>query len=234
MADLRKDVAASTPVVKAKHSSAITSPLTLSKGSKGSSLPSSKDSNSLASASAKLAAGTPTSATRRSARGKGQEATTILEKAQRLAEEKDAIGNTSIPVPSSSVFVLLPSVPDSILSQVAVDSGVNLGPSPSVVLDVIRAKELAQAALAEAAAKQLLIEKSKRDAEAVVVPCDVTSAVAHTDHPPPTPETEQVIFDAPICNLIKKRKQSAKPGAPVRVLLRNTPAHQARVPVDLF
>ena len=104
VADLRKDVAASTPVAKAKRSSAITSTPTPSKGSKGCLLPSSKDSNSLASACAKLAA-TPTSATRRSARGKGQEAATIMEKAQRLAEEKDAAGTPS-PLPLLLLFFL--------------------------------------------------------------------------------------------------------------------------------
>ena len=153
--------------------------------------------------------------------------TTIMEKA-RLAEEKDAAGNPPAHPPSSA-FVLLDSVPGASLSQVAVDCCVNLGPSPSAVLDFIRAKELAQAALAEAAAKQLLAEKSKGAGETVVDSCDVTRAATHTDPSHTTSDLHQATLDAPICNLIKKRKHSAKAVAPVRVLLRNTPARQARV-----
>ena len=124
--------------------------------------------------------------------------------------------------------MLFDSTSDASLSQVAVDCCLNLGSSPSDVLGIIHAKELAQATLAEATAKQLLAEKAKAASEAGTDSCDVTRAATHTA-PPHSSVIDQATLDTPICNLIKKRKHIAKALAPARVLLRSTPARQARV-----
>jgi hypothetical protein len=71
----------------------------------------------------------------------------MLEKAVRLQQAKDNPGN---PIPSSD-FVLLSSFPDDHLLDVASDSGLALVSgvgSSAELLSLVRAKEIAQRALA--------------------------------------------------------------------------------------
>jgi hypothetical protein len=83
----------------------------------------------------------------------------VLEKAKKLTANKNLDSGT--PLPTSLV-----SLPDDRLSNVLVDSCIIFNPSrgsPSGILDLVRARELAQASIADAALKR---EKEERLAAA--------------------------------------------------------------------
>jgi hypothetical protein len=104
------------------------------------------------SAASTIMAATPTSSVRHSERKKGQDKDSMLEKAMRIQEIKDNPGN-SLP---NQDFILLSSLPGDHLLEVASDVGLALFPgvgSCSELLFLVRAKEIAQAALAQAQVK---------------------------------------------------------------------------------
>jgi hypothetical protein len=99
------------------------------------------------SAASMITSVTPTSSVHRSERKKVQDKESMLEKAMRIQENKDSPG-TSLPNPA---FVLLSSIPDDHLLELASDAGLALLPgvgSCSELLSLVRAKEIAQASLA--------------------------------------------------------------------------------------
>jgi hypothetical protein len=183
------------------------------------------------SAASTITSATPTSSVRRSERKKGQDKETVLEKAMRIQESKDSPG-TSVPNPA---FVLLSSIPDDHLLELASDSGLALLPgvgSSSELLSLVRAKEIAQAALAQAQVN-FAIEKAASEAAAAA------SSAANPSSPG--------IISSPIIPVIPSRKcpagsvpsvPAARPKRNKRVptvksvcarTLRKTPARQARV-----
>ena len=96
---------------------------------------------------------TPSSSTPKSARGKGQEAILVMRKAVQRAAQKDVPGMFS---PPPSDFVVLDKVSNAFLLEVDSECGFDFSPmisSPSMILSLVRSKELAQADIAEAAAK---------------------------------------------------------------------------------
>lgn len=77
----------------------------------------------------------------------------MLQKAVRVTAEKNDLGKS---VPPSSDFLVLDAMPDDLLLQVASDVGLALDShygSPSELLSLIRAKELAQAKLTKECAR---------------------------------------------------------------------------------
>jgi hypothetical protein len=154
----------------------------------------------------------------------------MMAKVVRLQKAKDNPGN---PLPSSD-FVLLSSLPDDHLLAVASDSGLALVSgvgSPVDLLSLVRAKEIAQAALAQAQVK-FAEQKVAKDAviAAVAQAADTGPSVvqcpasADGDLPPQAlvvPETS-----APKNSRAKSSKQLKQ--ACVRTL-HKTPARQARV-----
>jgi hypothetical protein len=143
-----------------------------------------------------------------------------------------------MPAPSAD-FVLLSSLPDDRLLAVASDLGIALLPgvgSTGDLISLVKAKELAQAALAhaQALAAKRAEEESIRAAEAASTTTTSTSAV---DVPAPPPVLCPVRSNSPIrpegkcASGIPKPKHVTKkllisPLAPR--LLRKTPARQAR------
>jgi hypothetical protein len=139
----------------------------------------------------------------------------------------------------SADFVLLSSLPDVRLLEVAVDSGIALLPgvgSAGDFISLVKAKELAQAALAQAQAlaSKRAEEESTRAAEAAA---EVTASTSAVDVPVPPPvscppnthgQTSPVVKCTP--DIPKPRRVSKKAPTSPRAprLLRKTPARQAR------
>jgi hypothetical protein len=127
----------------------------------------------------------------KSARNVGVAATNIMKKAQLLTAAKNLELPTTTGIDAD--FSLLPSLPDSHLSSVIVDSGMVFAPSsgsPVEALQLVRAKELAQAALAAAAAQKARDEQVRLAMEA-----NVSGAVAILDDAPPV-ASEDVLEDS--------------------------------------
>jgi hypothetical protein len=147
----------------------------------------------------------------------------MLAKAVRLQKSKDNPGN---PLPSAD-FVLLSSLPDDHLLSVASDSGLALVSgvgSSAEFLSLVRAKELAQAALAQAQVK-FAAQKAADDAAAAAVLADEAG-----------PSVGQCSVAAGMESSpqagIPKSSRAKAPKKPRQVCLRNlrkTPARQARV-----
>jgi hypothetical protein len=120
---------------------------------------------------ARKTASKPASAVRKSARhGKGRTAasTTVMEKAQQLAADKnlETAGINNKKADKGTDFAILDILPDSHLSSVVKDSCIVFSPSlgcPGEALSIIRAKEQVQAALA-ATARRLQLESEARKA----------------------------------------------------------------------
>ncbi|KAK1611592.1 hypothetical protein QYE76_035265 [Lolium multiflorum] len=111
----------------------------------------------------------PATPIRKSARNVGVAATSVMKKAQSLAAAK----NLELPATTGTDadFSLLPSLSDSHLSSVITDSGMVFAPSsgsPVEALQLVRAKELAQATLAAAAARKARDEQERLAREANV------------------------------------------------------------------
>jgi hypothetical protein len=178
----------------------------------------------------------PISGSRTSARGKGLENEPILQKAIKRAAAKAGTSSSS---PMKSRFTAFSSTPDMFFLGLAEDCGLSLGDSitsPSSVLSVIQARELAQAKLAEAAERQALLEAAKA-AESASDP-QLSTQQENTSVVPPaqfspkawcqgeeTGDPESIT----VASLAKrkKRKSSVLP-LPPRTNLRSTPACQAR------
>jgi hypothetical protein len=147
----------------------------------------------------------------------------MMAKAVRLQKSKDNLGN---PLPSAD-FVLLSSLPDDHLLSVASDSGLALVSgvgSSAEFLSLVRAKELAQAALAQAQVKFA----AQKAADAVV------AAAVQADEAGPSVVQCPVaagMESSPQAGIPKSSRAKA-PKKPRQVCLRNlrkTPARQARV-----
>jgi hypothetical protein len=173
---------------------------------------------------------TPTSSVRRSERKKGQDKDSMLEKAICLQETKDNPG-TSLPNPD---FVLLSSLPDDHLLEVALDAGLALLPgvgSCSKLLSLVWAKEIAQAALAQA---QVKFAKQKANAEAAAAASQAVPIVSLVGEQPmatAAPSVRSPVISAPLVPSPRPRRNKRIPAIrPVCArILRKMPAFQARV-----
>jgi hypothetical protein len=176
----------------------------------------------------------PTSSARRSGRTKGKDAENMLQKAVRVQASKDP--GTLAP---SADFVLLSSLPDDRLLAVASDSGIALLPgmgSVGELISLVKAKELAQATLAQAQAlaSKRAEEENIRAAEAASNATTSTSAV---DVPVPLPLGCLVNSDShslpkgkcmPAMPKPKRVPKKTLSSPPAPRILRKTPARQAR------
>jgi hypothetical protein len=110
----------------------------------------------------------PATPVRKSSRNAGVAAADVMKKAQSRAAAK----NLELPAATGtdSDFSLLPTLPDTHLSSVIVDSGMVFAPGkglPMEALQLVRAKELAQAALAATAARKARDEQERLTGAAV-------------------------------------------------------------------
>jgi hypothetical protein len=225
--DLTAEASAGMNVAKGKRSAAVAASPLLDAASP------SKASKS-GSAASTVTSTTPTSSARRSGRIKGKDAENMLQKAVCVQASKDP----GMPAPSAD-FVLLSSLPDDRLLEVASDSGIALLPgvgSAGELISLVKAKELAQAALAQAQAlaSKRAEEESIRAAEAVADATASTSAV-DVPVPPPVlcpinPDSQILPEDKCMPGIPKPKRVSKKtPTSPLAPrLLRKTPARQAR------
>jgi hypothetical protein len=225
--DLTAEALAGMNIAKGKYSAAVAASPLLDSASP------SKVSKS-GSATSTITSTTPTSSARRSGRNKGKHAENMLQKAVCVQASKDP----GMPALSAD-FVLLSSLLDDRLLAIASDLWIALLPgvgSTGDIISLVKAKELAQAALAQAQvlAVKRAEEESIRAAEATSTATTSTSAV---DAPAPPPVLCPVRSDSPIrpegkcAPGIPKPKRVTKkslisPLAPR--LLRKTPACQAR------
>ena len=188
--------------------------------------------SSMVRAKRSMPSAAPVSGTRRSERGKGEVAVPIMLKASRRAASKDPGNSSSLP----AGFVVLDSIPDSHLLSVAkdicVDFSLASGSSPSSLLSLVRAKEIAQAKLAEAMLRK---KQEVGAADSSVEPTATLTLLAPQASVAPSGEQAQSVnidpdVNTPLTDLIacKKKKTASLPGGP-RPNLRSTPARQARV-----
>jgi hypothetical protein len=227
--DLATEAAAGISISKGKRSVAVAAQPSPSKSP-------SKVSKS-GSASSVITSTTPTSSTHRSSRTKTQDSETMLAKAVRLQRAKDNPGN---PIPSSD-FVLLSSLPDDHLLDVASDSGLALVfgvGSSAELLSLVRAKEIAQAALAQA---QVTLAEQKATADAVLAKTaqrgDPEPSVVQSPGPSEVQAPDAVANPSPLQpsnkpSIPAKSSRAKLPKLPKQVCsrsLRKTPARQARV-----
>jgi hypothetical protein len=160
----------------------------------------------------------------------------MLQKAVCVQASKDQ----GMPAPSTD-FVLLSSLPDERLLAIAADSGIALLPglgSARDLISLIKAKELAQAALAQAQAliSKRAEEESIRAAEAATVAATSASAAgleASLPTPCPVCTDSPVRTDGQFALVIPKPKRVAKKpmslsSPPAPRLLRKNPARQAQ------
>jgi hypothetical protein len=226
--DLTAEASAGMLVAKGKRSAAVAASPVLTSASP------SKTSKS-GSVASTITSATPTSGTRKSGRNKGKDAENMLQKAVRVQASKDSPG---MPAPSAD-FVLLSSIPDDHLLEVAVDSGLALCSGVGTAGDLIslvKAKELAQASLAQAhalAAKRAEEETARAAAAARDSQGPASVAAGEPAHlsSSPTRPLEQILEQS--VPVIPKPKRAGK--KPVAVdyaqaprTLRKTPARQAR------
>jgi hypothetical protein len=168
--DLTVEASAGMLVAKGKRSVAVVASPLLASASP------SKTSKS-GSVASTITSSTPTSGTCRSGRNKGKEAENMVQKAVRVQASKDSPGMSA----PSADFVLLSSLPDERLLAVAADSGIALLSgvgSAGDLISLVRAKELAQASLAQAQAliSKRAEEESIRAAEVARVAATSASA----------------------------------------------------------
>jgi hypothetical protein len=175
-------------------------------------------------------ASTPVSGSRRSHRIMGSDAEPVLQKAIRATALKNATG--TIP---SEAFVSFPAFSDDHFLGVAADSSLVFDSSfgsPHQVISLVRAKEVAQALLAEAIVKASAAQQVQPVPE---VPLDHTapsSTVQSDGGPMASPSDSAPLAQWDVCQQ-KVRAKNKKRKAVTQVLgprlnLRNTPARQAR------
>jgi hypothetical protein len=151
----------------------------------------------------------------------------MMAKAVRLQKSKDNPGN---PLPSAD-FVLLSSLPDDHLLSVASDSGLALVSgvgSDAEFLSLVRAKELAQAALAQAQVK--FADQKAADAAAV------SAAQAAEAGPSVVQCPDAAVMEISPQATVPKPPRAKAPKKPRQVCVRNlrkTPARQARVSIKV-
>jgi hypothetical protein len=174
---------------------------------------------------------TPTSSIRRSEWKKGQDKETVLEKAMRFQETKDSPG-TSLPNPA---FVLLSSIPNDHLLELALDAGLALLPgvgSSSELLSLVRAKEIAQAALAQAQVN-FAIEKAASEAAAAAssAACPASHGIVPPSASTLSPRGRSLAVSVPLVAASRPKRNKRVPSVkPVCArILRKTLARQARV-----
>jgi hypothetical protein len=173
-------------------------------------------------------ASTPVSGSRRSSRIQGSDAEPVLQKAIRATAMKNASGMTP-----SEAFVSFPAFSDAHFLEVASDSSLVFDSafgSPWQVLSLVRAKEIAQALLAEA------IAKANVPHQVPVVPVETPGSpsvpVQSADSPEHNFHDSIPLAQWAVCQQkqelnSKKRKAVSQVLGP-RLNLRNTPARQAR------
>jgi hypothetical protein len=175
-------------------------------------------------------ASTPVSGSRRSHRIMGIDAEPVLQKAIRATALKNATG--TIP---SEAFVSFPAFSDEHLLGVAADSSLVFDSSfgsPQQVISLVRAKEVAQALLAEAIVKASAAQQVQPVPD---VPSDPTvpSSTVQSDGGPmaslsdTAPLAQWDVCQQKVRAKNKKRKAVTQVLGP-RLNLRNTPARQAR------
>jgi hypothetical protein len=161
----------------------------------------------------------------------------VLTKAARRAAELEK-GNSVTP---DTAFLALPSLPDLHFLGVALDCGLRfdlLFGSPTAVIYLVRAKELAQAKLTEAIATQQIVEESKKRAEALAqAQPSYPPAATGTDAQDPQPSSAEcadgvagdpeLILLSSLCSSSKRKKKMQVDFGP-RTNLTDTPARQAR------
>jgi hypothetical protein len=175
----------------------------------------------------------PISGSRSSACARGSEAEPILQKAI-----KRAVAKSGMSPPPNSQFLAFSSTPDLHFMGVVGDCGLVLGDghsssSPSTLLSVIRAKEIAQAKLVEAieVATQQVGQQASEIA-AAPLPEEPTSVVGTSvplsQEVPPAEEIGNP--DDILVALLKrqKKKEAPREALPPRTNLRDTPSRQAR------
>jgi hypothetical protein len=175
----------------------------------------------------------PISGSHSSSRARGSEAEPILQKAIKRAAAKSGMSS-----PPISQFLAFSSTPNMHFMGVVGDCGLSLGdgfssPSPSALLSVIRAKEVAQAKLAEAIeASAQQVRQQAADAAAASLSEEPTSAVGTsaplTQEVPPAEDIGNP-DDILVASLKRQKKQKVpRVALPPRTNLRATPARQAR------
>jgi hypothetical protein len=200
--DLAKEVAAVSGVAKARRSEAI---------------PSSSHS--------------PTAAARKSARTKEGAAESMLQKATKRAAAK--AGTQPFP-PSCCLddFLAFPATLDSVFLGIAADAGVAqcpVSPGEESFVSLIRAKERAQAAIAEAS-EHLALAKSRKCAEEAAAH-DQRQELGGSSADPLATSTSVAECPASVAmpGMRKKsKKRELASSLPPRENLRMTPARQAR------
>jgi hypothetical protein len=175
----------------------------------------------------------PISGSRSSARARGSEAEPILQKAIKRVAAKSGMSP-----PPKSQFLAFSSMPDLHFMGVVGDCGLVLGdgfssPSPSTLLSVIRAKEIAQAKLAEAietAAQQVGQQASETDAAPLPEePTSVVGASVPLSQVVSPAEEIGSPDDILVASLKRQKKKKApRVALPPRTNLRATPAREAR------
>jgi hypothetical protein len=200
--DLAKEVAAVSGVAKARRSEAI---------------PSSSRS--------------PTTAARRSARTKEGAAESMLQKATKRAAAK---AGTQPSPPSCCLddFLAFPATPDSVFLGIAADSGIAqcpVSPREESFVSLIRAKERAQAVIAEAA-ESLALAKARKCAEEAEAH-DHRQELGGSSADPLASNTTVAECPASVALPgVRKKSKKREPASafPPRENLRMTPARQAR------
>ena len=164
---------------------------------------------------------TPVEAIRRSARSAGDDAAPILDRAVRLAADKNnpsatpastSKNPTKGPTPDP-IFAILQDLPDAHLLAVASDCCVAFTSSqgsPSEALSLIRAKELAQAALANTRAR---LDMEAKESTATQCPEGGPSQVPHSDVPAVGAQQSEsrAASPSPPKATIRKRSKSVAP-----------------------
>jgi hypothetical protein len=190
-------------------------------------------SSQVSKAKRSVAVVSPILGSRSSARARGSEAEPILQKAIKRATAKSGMSP-----PPNSQFLAFSTTPDLHFMGVVGDCGLALGEgfsssSPSTLLFVIRAKEIAQAKLAEAievAAQQARQQASDNGAAPLTEePTSVVgTSVPLSQEVPPAEEIGNP--DDILVASLKRQKSKKAPRAalPPRTNLRVTPARQAR------
>jgi hypothetical protein len=143
-----------------------------------------------------------------------------------------------------SKFTAFSSTPDLFFLGLVEDCGLSLGDvasSPIAVLLVIRARELAQAKLAEAAERQAQLDAAKTKESSVEhQPSTLqgNTSVVPPNQVPPTAGCQEENYGDPetitVASLAKKKKRKTLSTAlPPRTNLRSTPARQARAALEM-
>jgi hypothetical protein len=176
-----------------------------------------------------VVAPSPPSGSRRSARGRGDDAEPALQKAMQAVAVKNNPGMSP-----SKTFAAFPAFDVAHFLGVAADSAVVFDSSfgsPREILSLIRAKEIAQACLAEA-----IVKAKAEQARVLEARQQELASVAGSSGSSKDQIAEAAIQEAQpesvVAELERGEKKKRKAGAqvlPPRTNLRNTPARQARM-----